>query len=385
MVVVLGSAKLGPAAVVNGDAVVIGGPLNAAPTAKIKGSRFEIPFGLRWLGLGWLKEWFTKGLFWMRPLPPQVGWVWGLTGIMLLVYIFLSLLFPRQVQACVQVLESRPFATILAGILAFFLVGPLLLLLTVTGIGLLVVPFLLCAMMGAFLFGKLAIYQFTGQQIGRQFGAGLLQQPLVALVVGMALFCLLYMIPVLGFVVWGVIAPWGVGAVCLALAGGFRREKVRANGAGIPPASPAAPLSPPPVLSAELTPPAPTDLSLMPRAGFWIRLCATLIDLVLIGVALGILGSEHFILPVWMVYHVGMWAWKGTTIGGIVLGLKLIRRNGQPLGFAVALVRCLACFLSAVAVFIGYFWAGWDRESQAWHDKIADTLIVKMPKGVSLI
>ena len=83
--------------------------------------------------------------------------------------------------------------------------------------------------------------------------------------------------------------------------------------------------------------------------------------------------------------HVGMWAWKGTTIGGIVMGIKVVRLNGAPVDFSVALVRSLSSFFSAVVLFLGFFWTGWDREKQSWHDKIAGTIVVRVPKGMSLI
>jgi uncharacterized RDD family membrane protein YckC len=86
-----------------------------------------------------------------------------------------------------------------------------------------------------------------------------------------------------------------------------------------------------------------------------------------------------------MAYHIGMWTWKATTIGGIVLGIKVVRLDGQPMNFAVAFVRCLSSVFSIVALGLGFFWAGWDRERQAWHDKIAGTVIVRVPRGVSLV
>ena len=67
------------------------------------------------------------------------------------------------------------------------------------------------------------------------------------------------------------------------------------------------------------------------------------------------------------------------------LGIKVVRLNGAPVNFAVALVRSLSSFFSALVLFLGFFWAGWDREKQAWHDKIAGTLVVRVPKGMSLI
>ncbi len=128
----------------------------------------------------------------------------------------------------------------------------------------------------------------------------------------------------------------------------------------------------------------------MPRAGFWIRLWATLIDLLLVVVVLWFMPFHlhefpRFVVFLWAAYHVAMWTWRGTTIGGIVMGLRVIRVDGQPMTVSVALVRALLCFLSALPLMLGFIWAGWDKENQAWHDKIAGTVIVKVPEGTSLI
>jgi uncharacterized RDD family membrane protein YckC len=80
-----------------------------------------------------------------------------------------------------------------------------------------------------------------------------------------------------------------------------------------------------------------------------------------------------------------MWTWKGTTIGGIVCALKVVRVDGREVDFTVALVRGLAAVFSFVALGIGFFWVGWTRERQGWHDLIAGTVIVRVPRGMSLI
>ena len=121
----------------------------------------------------------------------------------------------------------------------------------------------------------------------------------------------------------------------------------------------------------------------MPRVGFWMRLMASFLDFVLL---LWVLPVAHrWFLPIWLAYHVGMWIWKGTTVGGIVCGLKVVRLDGGPLDFGVALVRALGSVFSFMALGIGFFWAGWMPERQSWHDRIAGTVIVKLPKGVSLV
>ena len=132
-----------------------------------------------------------------------------------------------------------------------------------------------------------------------------------------------------------------------------------------------------------MVPPAPTTVYLK-RAGFWKRLLASILDLLLVAVALGWLVGP-FLPFVFLAYLVAMWAWKGTSIGKIVLGLKIVRTDGQPINFAIALVRGLSSCFSAMVLFLGFFWAGWDREKQSWHDKIAGTVVVEVPKGVSLL
>ena len=86
-----------------------------------------------------------------------------------------------------------------------------------------------------------------------------------------------------------------------------------------------------------------------------------------------------------LAYFAGLWAWKGTTIGGIVLKLQVVRHDGGPLAFLVALVRGLAAAFSAIVLFLGFFWIGWDREKQGWHDKIAGTIVVRLPRSAPLV
>jgi uncharacterized RDD family membrane protein YckC len=53
--------------------------------------------------------------------------------------------------------------------------------------------------------------------------------------------------------------------------------------------------------------------------------------------------------------------------------------------WATSIVRALACFLSLFAAGLGFLWIIWDPERQAWHDKIAGTVVVRVPRGVSLV
>jgi uncharacterized RDD family membrane protein YckC len=86
-----------------------------------------------------------------------------------------------------------------------------------------------------------------------------------------------------------------------------------------------------------------------------------------------------------LAYFAGMWAWKGTTVGGIVLNVKVARLDGQPVTFLVALVRGLGAAFSILVFLLGFLWIAWDRDKQGWHDKIAGTVVVRVPRGQSLV
>jgi uncharacterized RDD family membrane protein YckC len=85
------------------------------------------------------------------------------------------------------------------------------------------------------------------------------------------------------------------------------------------------------------------------------------------------------------VYGAIMWKVKGTTIGGIVFGLQVVRADGRPVDWSTAIVRALSCFLSLIVVGLGFIWIAFDDQRQGWHDKIAGTVVVRVPKGVSLL
>ena len=82
-----------------------------------------------------------------------------------------------------------------------------------------------------------------------------------------------------------------------------------------------------------------------------------------------------------LAYHIGFWVWKATTVGGIICQLRVVRVDGAPLTFADALVRGLSSIFSLVVAGLGCLWILRDPERQAWHDKIAGTYVVKVPRN----
>jgi uncharacterized RDD family membrane protein YckC len=88
-------------------------------------------------------------------------------------------------------------------------------------------------------------------------------------------------------------------------------------------------------------------------------------------------GNVLFLLL--LAYHIGFWAWKGTTVGGIICQLRIARIDGSPLRFVDAVVRGLSGIFSVVVLGLGFLWILKDPERQAWHDRIAGTYVVKVP------
>ena len=124
------------------------------------------------------------------------------------------------------------------------------------------------------------------------------------------------------------------------------------------------------------------ELVLMPHATFLDRLAAIALDLLLVLLVRSLLvfrEDETFFFLLFA-YYTAFLAWKGTTIGGIVCNLRVIRTDGQPLRFVDSLVRALSAIFSSVAFGLGFLWILRDPERQAWHDRIAGTYVVRVPR-----
>ncbi len=95
-------------------------------------------------------------------------------------------------------------------------------------------------------------------------------------------------------------------------------------------------------------------------------------------------GPDNAYLAVLFIYHVAFWAWKGTTLGGIIVNIRMVRTTGETPRFIDALVRGLSAIFSVAALFIGCLWMLTDPQKQMWHDKFAGTLVVKVPRDIVL-
>jgi len=94
------------------------------------------------------------------------------------------------------------------------------------------------------------------------------------------------------------------------------------------------------------------------------------------------MGAGQLIPPALAIYAALMWATKGTTIGGVICNLRVVRLDDRPIDWATAIVAGR----SAVS-FRSWSW-GWgscgvafDDQKQSWHDKIAGTTVGAHAEG----
>jgi uncharacterized RDD family membrane protein YckC/cytoskeletal protein CcmA (bactofilin family) len=427
---ILTRAKLGPLAKVRGQTAVIGVQPDIDPGAQLRGTPHIVSLGPVMKYLEWAKDYLFEGVFFLRPFPPRLGWVWVAAGIFLMFHLVLAMIFGNALRGCMDTLRDQPARSFLIGLLACVLVGPISLLLSFTVVA---TPLLWLAFFAVSVFGRVAVYAASGAGLGRVTGIQAFAHPVPALVAGSVLFYVSYMVPVLGLLVYWLVLPWGVGAVLIRLSDALRRERrptafgptrpsggmdALASARGLAggaagPATHAIVTGPPPPVTetvgsaspgdggigtgsaATATPVPPivpivpissVDLAAAQRVAFWPRLAAALIDIMVVGfINLMTFGAANSFWFFMAAYHIGMWTWKGTTLGGTVLGLRVIRVDGRPLDWQTSVVRALGSLVSLIPLFLGFIWVIWDDQFQSWHDRIAGTTIVKAERRMALV
>lgn len=132
-------------------------------------------------------------------------------------------------------------------------------------------------------------------------------------------------------------------------------------------------------------------------AGFFSRLTAFVVDLVVLSAAIGattwvaqsleillrpgtridLAVALRLVLPLFVAaYYVVSWTIFGQTVGKRLFGLRVVAVDGGRVGFARALLRLAGYFLSALPAYAGFVWVLVDRRRRGWHDMLARTLVV---------
>jgi uncharacterized RDD family membrane protein YckC len=72
------------------------------------------------------------------------------------------------------------------------------------------------------------------------------------------------------------------------------------------------------------------------------------------------------------------WHYKSATPGKMVISARIVDvKTGDRPSTGQLIGRYFAYFLSSLPVGLGFFWIGWDKQKQGWHDKLAGTAVVR--------
>lgn len=131
-------------------------------------------------------------------------------------------------------------------------------------------------------------------------------------------------------------------------------------------------------------------------AGFWSRFAASVIDSIwLYGIIYTILwfllGSDIFslvrdytltqltfewIIP--LIVVLAFWSIKSATPGKMLFKMKIVDANThEKVSLSRLFVRYIAYFVPILSLGFGFLCIVWDKKKQGWHDKIANTVVIK--------
>jgi uncharacterized RDD family membrane protein YckC len=135
--------------------------------------------------------------------------------------------------------------------------------------------------------------------------------------------------------------------------------------------------------------------------GFWARVGASIIDTILVMVicfplVTWIYGRDYWsstalvqgpadFLINWVLPAVAVllfWIYRQATPGKMAISARIVDAqtggrpsNGQLVG------RYFAYYLSMLPLFLGFIWVAFDPRKQGWHDKLAGTVVVRVPRA----
>ena len=77
-------------------------------------------------------------------------------------------------------------------------------------------------------------------------------------------------------------------------------------------------------------------------------------------------------------YVVGLWAWRGQTLGKMAVAIRVLRTDGRPVGVGAALLRLVGYLFSTLLLLAGFLMIVFDRQRRGLHDRLADTIVVDL-------
>ncbi len=136
----------------------------------------------------------------------------------------------------------------------------------------------------------------------------------------------------------------------------------------------------------------------MAYVGFWARVGASIIDIILVWAIIGPLLTLYYgtaywqaseglvagwvdVLLSWVFPAVAtllFWFAKDATPGKMAIGAVIVdARTGEKPSSGQYVLRYVGYLISSVVLALGIIWVAFDRRKQGWHDKMAQTVVVK--------
>jgi len=126
-------------------------------------------------------------------------------------------------------------------------------------------------------------------------------------------------------------------------------------------------------------------------ASFVDRIIASLLDTIILLVPIGII-EFSFILNTGNIFSTSLffeiiipflitivfWTQKGATPGKIIMKMLIIDENTKNgLSAGQSIIRYIGYFPSMMIFGLGLIWIAIDNKNQGWHDKMANTIVIK--------
>ncbi len=132
-------------------------------------------------------------------------------------------------------------------------------------------------------------------------------------------------------------------------------------------------------------------------AGFWIRFWAYLIDIIIVGAVSGLVIKPMFrifdypinnpiflvyspykliMLVIFLAYFLLMTKYFSQTVGKMIMGIRVVKKSGEPLGWMSLLYREVIGRYISKTLLIPYLLVIFMPRNEALHDLFADTEVI---------
>ena len=209
VVAIGGSIVLTRTAVVNGDVVTLGGIIVMGKGADVHGTLTEINssnisaaisdlLSDDWEGWSWLFAIFSVVVFF---------------AILILALLIVALI-PKPIQVIAETIKTNTFKVSLSGLLGLLLIVPIAVLLTISVIGIVLIPLEMILVVSAALLGFIAVSQLVGRRVLmliKRTGGGVIRQTFWGLIT----LWLIGWIPYVGWMIKVLAVVLGLGGVIM--------------------------------------------------------------------------------------------------------------------------------------------------------------------------